>query len=115
MLGHFVADLKYKRVYVTSVEALMKARVWEKARTLRPVHAVEIYQAKKMEAERIEVRKVKANEIEAKGITALTVCFCCWWYVGLLAVCAQATLHLRFGLELELTTSGTGCLVQSRH
>lgn len=71
MLGQFVADLKYKRVYVTSVENLTKARVWDKGRTLRPVHALEIFEAKKMEAERIETRYVKANAKE--GETALSV------------------------------------------
>lgn len=74
VLGHFVADLTYKRVYVTSVEDLMKARVWEKARTLRPVHAAEIFEAKKMDAERTEVRTVKANEIGAKGEHPFSVC-----------------------------------------
>ncbi|CAM9671738.1 unnamed protein product, partial [Hapterophycus canaliculatus] len=59
VLGHFVADLGYKRVYVTSIESLVKASVWEKARTLHPVHSAEIYKAKKLEAQRLEVRRIK--------------------------------------------------------
>lgn len=46
MLGQLVADLKYKRVYLTSAEALAKAPVWQRESTLRPVHAVEIAEAK---------------------------------------------------------------------
>lgn len=69
MLGHFVADLNYKRVYVTSVEALVQAPVWEKARTLRPVRSGEIYEAKKLEADKIEIQKIEAGEIRAKWET----------------------------------------------
>lgn len=46
VLGYLIADLKYKRVYRTSVEAITRAPVWEKPRTLRPVHAMEIAEAK---------------------------------------------------------------------
>lgn len=69
VLGHFVADLKYKRVYVTSIEALMQAPLWERARTLRPVHAAEIFEAKKLEADKIEIQMIEAGEIEAKWET----------------------------------------------
>lgn len=61
-----VADLKYKRVYVTSVEALEKVRVWEEGRTLRPVHAVEIFEGKAIEAQKLEVRRIKEDGKEAK-------------------------------------------------
>lgn len=46
VLGELVADLKYKRVYVTSAEALTKAPVWEKAKTLVPLRTTEIAEAK---------------------------------------------------------------------
>ena len=66
-MGHFVADLKYKRVYVTSVDALMQAPVWEKARTLRPAHAGEIFHAKKLEADKLEIQMIEAGKLEAVG------------------------------------------------
>ncbi|CAM9234116.1 unnamed protein product [Choristocarpus tenellus] len=46
ILGQLVADLKYKRVYRTSIEALVKAPVWEKQRILRPERAQAIANAK---------------------------------------------------------------------
>lgn len=66
MLGHLVADLNYKRVYITSVEALEKVRVWEEGRTLRPVHAAEIFEGKSIEAQKLEVRRVKEDGKEEK-------------------------------------------------
>lgn len=66
-MGRFVADLKYKRVYVTSIDALMQAPVWEKARTLRQVHAAEIFYSQKLEADKLEIQMIEAGEIEAIG------------------------------------------------
>lgn len=66
-MGHFVADLKYKRMYVTSADALMQAPVWEKARTLRPVHAGEIFQAQKLAADKLEIQMIEAGKLEAIG------------------------------------------------
>lgn len=39
LLGELVADLGYKRVYVTSVAALARTPVWKKQRILRPERA----------------------------------------------------------------------------
>ncbi|CAM9942143.1 unnamed protein product, partial [Ectocarpus sp. 12 AP-2014] len=72
VLGCLVADLKYKRVYVTSLEALEKVRVWEEARTLRPVHATEIFEGKAIEAQKLEVRRVKEGGKEEKDENPLT-------------------------------------------
>ncbi|CAM9642131.1 unnamed protein product, partial [Ectocarpus fasciculatus] len=72
VLGHLVADLNYKRVYVTSVEALEKVPVWEEGRTLRPVHAVEIFEGKSIEAQKLEVRRVKEDGKEEKDDDLLT-------------------------------------------
>lgn len=47
ILGKLVCDLGYKQVYVTSVERLAMAPVWEKQRILRPNRAIAIAQAKK--------------------------------------------------------------------
>lgn len=80
MLGHLVADLGYKRVYVTSIEALVKACVWEKSRTLRPVHSAEIFKAKKLEAQRNEVRRIKDGEKPKDnlvGVPCVCVGTCC--------------------------------------
>lgn len=46
VLGHLLVDLKYKRLYVTCVEELLKVPVWQKSKSLRPVHAMEIANAK---------------------------------------------------------------------
>lgn len=62
-----MADLKYKRVYVTSIDALMQAPVWEKARTLRPTHAAEIFHAQKLAADKMEIKMIETGKIEAKG------------------------------------------------
>ncbi|CBJ28299.1 conserved unknown protein [Ectocarpus siliculosus] len=72
VLGCLVADLKYKRVYVSSLEALEKVRVWEEARTLRPVHAAEIFEGKAIEAQKLEVRRVKEDGKEEKDENLLT-------------------------------------------
>ncbi|CAN0115923.1 unnamed protein product, partial [Ectocarpus sp. 6 AP-2014] len=72
VLGCLVADLKYKRVYVSSLEALEKVRVWEEARTLRPVHAAEIFEGKAIEAQKLEVRRVKEDGKEEKDDNLLT-------------------------------------------
>ncbi|CAM9971271.1 unnamed protein product, partial [Ectocarpus sp. 13 AM-2016] len=72
VLGCLVADLKYKRVYVTSLEALEKVRVWEEARTLRPVHATEIFEGKAIEAQKLEVRRVKEGGKKEKDENLLT-------------------------------------------
>ncbi|CAM9782864.1 unnamed protein product, partial [Ectocarpus sp. 4 AP-2014] len=72
VLGCLVADLKYKRVYVTSLEALEKVRVWEEARTLRPVHATEIFEGKAIEAQKLEVRRVREDGKEEKDDNLLT-------------------------------------------
>lgn len=74
MLGCLVADLKYKRVYVTSLEALEKVRVWEEARTLRPVHAAEIFEGKAIEAHKLEVRRVKEDGKEEKDENLVIWC-----------------------------------------
>ncbi|CAM9872229.1 unnamed protein product [Scytosiphon promiscuus] len=76
VLGNFVADLGYKRIYVTSIEALVKASVWEKSRTLHPVHSAEIFKAKKLEAQRLEVRRIKEGKkptenLRAKGMPGI--------------------------------------------
>lgn len=102
MLGHFVADLRYKRVYVTSVEALMQAPVWEKARTLRPVHAAEIFEAKKLEAEKIEIQMIEAGKIEAKGDAEKQVCV----FLSVFA-CVCACVVLCYG-SLAWSTRLTG-------
>lgn len=44
--GELVADLGYKKVYLTSVRALAHTPVWEKQRILRPERAARIAQAK---------------------------------------------------------------------
>ena len=67
MLGHFVADLKYKRIYVTSIDALVQAPVWEKSRTLRVMHAAEIFQSQKLDADKLEIKMIEAGKIEAIG------------------------------------------------
>ncbi|CAM9111225.1 unnamed protein product [Ascophyllum nodosum] len=54
VLGELVADLKYKRVYLTSAEALIKAPVWQKANTLFPVRAMGIAEAKYLQEEVVE-------------------------------------------------------------
>lgn len=46
ILGQLVADLKYKRVYRTSIASLIKVPVWEKQRILRPERALAIAEAK---------------------------------------------------------------------
>lgn len=46
ILGELIADLKYKRVYRTSIASLVKAPVWEKQRILRPERAMAIAEAK---------------------------------------------------------------------
>lgn len=48
VLGRLIADLGYKRVFLTSIEAVVQAPVWEKRKLLRPVRAIEIAQAKMM-------------------------------------------------------------------
>ena len=48
VLGRLIADLGYKRVFLTSVEAVAQAPVWEKRKLLRPVRAIEIAEAKLM-------------------------------------------------------------------
>ena len=55
VLGELVADLKYKRVYLTSAEALIKAPVWQKANTLFPVRAMEIAEAKYLQEEVVSI------------------------------------------------------------
>lgn len=47
LLGELVSDLKYKKLYVTSVRALAEAPVWQKQRTLRLQRAAMIVKNKK--------------------------------------------------------------------
>ena len=47
LLGELVCDLKYKKVYLTSVRALAAAPVWQKQRTLRLQRAAMIVKNKK--------------------------------------------------------------------
>ena len=46
ILGKLICDLKYKRVYLTDINSLVKANVWEKQRTLRHERAELIANAK---------------------------------------------------------------------
>ena len=46
IFGEFLHDLKYKRMYLTNVQALMQAPIWEKQRILRPERAARIANAK---------------------------------------------------------------------
>lgn len=46
LLGELVCDLKYKKVYLTSVRALASAPVWQKQRTLRVQRAAKIVKNK---------------------------------------------------------------------
>lgn len=46
VLGRLIASLGYKNVFLTSIAAVVQAPVWEKRKLLRPVHAMEIADAK---------------------------------------------------------------------
>lgn len=123
VLGHFVADLKYKRVYVTSVDALMQAPVWEKARTLRPVHAGEIFHAKKLEADKLEIQMIEAGKLEAVGDLekkvwrAATYCSCAH-RIGTFSLCYVLArdvnlLDIQFAVHRNLLHPRSCCALLS--
>lgn len=46
VLGRHIVSLGYKDVFLACIENLASVPVWEKRKTLRPVHAIEIAEAK---------------------------------------------------------------------
>eukprot|EP00904_Undaria_pinnatifida_P000309 jgi/Undpi1/10279/HiC_scaffold_28.g12731.m1 len=46
VLGRHIVSLGYKDVFLACIENLARVPVWEKRKTLRPVHAIEIAEAK---------------------------------------------------------------------
>lgn len=46
VLGRLIARLGYKNVFLTTIDAVAQAPVWEKRKLLRPLHAMEIAEAK---------------------------------------------------------------------
>ena len=62
-LGSLLADLEYKRVYLTSIETLALIPVWERQRTLRPQRSLLIAE------EKIRVSLLRGNA--TTGITGI--------------------------------------------
>ena len=62
-LGRLLADLVYKRVYLTSIESLALIPVWERQRTLRPQRSLLIAE------EKIRISTLRGNS--TAGITGI--------------------------------------------